>query len=148
MRFEGPSLTRSGRSHSTRPITKRPPPWCNYSPEEVEALVIKLTKDGNPAGMVGIILRDQHGIPLVKPIVGKTITQILKEANLAPSIPEDISRLVAKATRLRRHLTKNKSDATNRRGLEMIESKIRHLAKYYQNRGILEGWEYKPEALA
>ncbi|MDH5420151.1 MAG: 30S ribosomal protein S15, partial [Candidatus Bathyarchaeota archaeon] len=71
-----------GRSHQTRPVTKRPPAWCRYTAEEVEALVIRLAKEGHPPSKIGIILRDQHGIPLTKPITGKSISQILKEREL------------------------------------------------------------------
>ncbi|MEM2455020.1 MAG: 30S ribosomal protein S15, partial [Candidatus Bathyarchaeia archaeon] len=57
-----------GRSHSTRPVGKRPPAWCKYTPEEVVALVVKLAKEGNSPSKIGVILRDQYGIPLIKSI--------------------------------------------------------------------------------
>jgi len=72
-----------GKSHSIRPVSKRPPSWCKYQPEEVEALVIKLAKEGHPPSRIGTILRDQYAIPLVKSITGKTITQTLKERKSA-----------------------------------------------------------------
>jgi len=31
-----------GRAHSTRPVSRRPPSWCKYQPEEVEAFIINL----------------------------------------------------------------------------------------------------------
>ncbi|MCW3994232.1 MAG: 30S ribosomal protein S15, partial [Candidatus Bathyarchaeota archaeon] len=98
--------TEKGRSHSIRPVSKRPPRWCKYTPEEVEAMVVKLAKEGHLPSKIGIILRDQHGIPLVKPIVGRTVTQILRDAGLAPSIPEDFGELLKKAARLHVHLEK------------------------------------------
>jgi len=88
---------KKGKSHSIRPVSKRPPSWCKYQPEEVEALVIKLAKEGQPPSRIGTILRDQHAIPLVKLITGKTITQIVKEAELAPTTPEDLGNLLKKA---------------------------------------------------
>jgi small subunit ribosomal protein S15 len=57
-----------GRSHSTRPVSRRPPSWCRYQPEEVEAFIIKLAKEGHSLSKIGTILRDQYAIPLVKPI--------------------------------------------------------------------------------
>ena len=57
-----------GKSHSTRPVSKRPPSWCRYQPEEVEAFVIRLAKEGNSLSKIGTILRDQYAIPLVKPL--------------------------------------------------------------------------------
>ena len=137
-----------GRSHSTRPVSKRPPVWCRYQPEEVEALVIKLTKEGYNANMIGIILRDQYGIPLVKAITGKSITQIQREAGLAPPIPIDLDSLLKKAARIRAHLEKNRKDLYNKRSLQLVESKIRRLAEYYKKEGILpENWRYEARTM-
>jgi len=136
-----------GKSHSTRPVSKRPPSWCTYKPEEVEALVVKLAKEGHPPSMIGIILRDQYGIPLVKPITGKSIMQILREHGLARPIPEDLENLIRKANRLVAHLEKHRKDYHNKRALQIIEAKIHKLAKYYKRKGILPpDWEYKPRA--
>jgi small subunit ribosomal protein S15 len=135
-----------GKSHSTRPVSKRPPNWCKYQPEEVEALVIKLAKDGNPPSRIGVILRDQYAIPLVKSITGKTITEILKESGLAPTIPEDLGNLLKKASRLAVHLEKNKKDLHNKRALQLIEARIHKLSRYYKREGILPpNWKYEPK---
>jgi ribosomal protein S15P/S13E len=133
-----------GCSHSIRPVSKRPPIWCRYKPEEVEALVIKLAKEGHPASKIGTILRDQHGIPLTNPITGRTITQILKDAELGPSIPEDLENLLKKAASLRVHLEKNKKDLYNKRALQNVEAKIHKLSRYYKRTGALPpDWKYK-----
>ncbi len=136
--------TEKGRSHSTRPVSKRPPAWCRYTAEEVEALVVKLAKEGHSPSKIGTILRDRYGIPLVKPIMGKTVTQILKDAGLAPSLPEDLENLLKKASRLYVHLEKNKKDQPNKRALQLIESRIYKLSRYYRREGILPpDWKYK-----
>jgi len=138
-----------GRSHETRPVTKRPPAWCRYTAEEVEALVIRLAKEGHPPSKIGTILRDQHGIPLTKPITGKSISKILKERELAPSLPEDLETLMRKATRLHVHLDKNKADLTNKRALQIIEAKIYKLARYYKRQGVLPSeWKYEAKAVS
>ena len=138
-----------GKSHSTRPVTHRKPSWCKYTPEEVEALVVKLAKEGNFPSKIGVILRDQYGIPLVKPLVGKSITEILKEYSLAPSIPEDLEMLLRKASRLHAHLEKHKGDRHNKRALQIIESKIHRLSGYYKRKGVLsKDWKYTPTVLA
>ena len=138
-------MTRRGKSHSRRPISKRAPTWCKYSPEEVEAFVIKFAKDGNTQSRIGIILRDQFGIPLVKPIVGKSVKEIIKDAGMTTDIPEDLNNMIQKATIIRRHLAKNKSDAVNKRSAELIISKVRRSAKYYIADGLLsKDWKYKP----
>lgn len=135
-----------GKSHSTRPVSKRPPSWLNYQPEEVEILVTNLAKEGYPPSQIGTILRDQHAIPLVKPITGKKITQILKEAERATPIPEDLGNLITKASKIIKHLEKNKKDIHNKRGLQIVEAKIYKITKYYKREGILDQkWKYEPE---
>lgn len=136
-----------GRSHSTRPVSNRPPSWCSYQPEEVEALIIKLAKEGHSPSRIGTILRDQHAIPLEKQITSKTITQILKDTELAPSIPEDLGNLLKKASKLSVHLEKNKKDLNNKLALQDMEAKIHRLSKYYKRKGVLpQKWKYEPEA--
>ncbi|MEM3551850.1 MAG: 30S ribosomal protein S15 [Candidatus Bathyarchaeia archaeon] len=135
-----------GKSHSTRPVSKRPPGWCKYQPEEVEALVIKLAKEGNYPSRIGTILRDQYAIPLVKPLTGKTISQILREAGLAPSMPEDLGNLMGKAARLSAHLEKHRRDVHNKRALQLVEAKIHKLSRYYKREGVLpKTWKYEPK---
>ena len=128
-------------------MSKRPPSWCRYEPEEVEALVIKMAREGQSASRIGTMLRDQHGIPLTKPITGKSITSVLKEANMAPSLPEDLDMLLRKASRLSTHLERNKMDLTNKRSLQIIEARIHKLSRYYKRKGVLPtDWRYEPRA--
>ena len=137
-----------GQSHSTRPLSRRNPTWCRYTLEEVEALVVKIARAGNPPSKIGIILRDQYGIPLVKTIVGRNIVDILRDNNLAPSIPEDLEILLRKASRLHAHLERNKPDKYNRRAVQTVESRIRSLSEYYKRKGILpDDWRYTPTAM-
>ena len=136
-----------GKSHSIRPVSRRPPPWCRYQPEEVEALIIKLARAGHSASRIGTILRDQHGIPLTKPITGKSITDILAEANMAPSVPEDLGMLLKKASQLRTHLERNRMDLANKRSLQIVEARIHKLSKYYKAKNVLPtNWKYEPKA--
>jgi len=133
-----------GKSHQIRPVSKRPPSWCKYQPEEVEALVIKLAKAGNTASHIGTILRDQYSVPLVKPITGKTVGQIMKEAQLSPPVPEDLGVLMRRAQSLAVHLEKNRTDLVNKRSLQMIEAKIYQLSRYYKRKGALPAnWKYE-----
>ncbi len=136
--------TERGKSHQIRPVGRRTPIWCRYTPEELEAIIVKLAKEGHSPSKIGTILRDQHGIPLTKPIASRTITQIMKDAGLAPAMPEDLGNLLNKAKRLSVHLDKNKKDAFNKRSLQQVEAKIHKLAKYYKREGILpENWKYE-----
>ena len=132
-----------GKSHSIRPVSRRPPSWCKYQPEEVESFVIKLAKEGHSLSSIGTVLRDQYAIPLVKPLVGKSISDILKEANLAPPMPEDLTNLMKKAQSLAVHMEKNKKDLHNKRNMQVIEARIHKLSRYYKREGVVDKkWKY------
>jgi small subunit ribosomal protein S15 len=135
-----------GRSHSTRPVSKRPPNWVVYQPDEVKALIINLAREGKTQSQIGNILRDVHGVPLVKPIVGYGVRKVLEEAGLAPDIPEDLYNLMVRATRLRRHVERNPKDFSNKRGMQLTESMIYRVTRYYKRRGALpRDWNYRRE---
>ncbi len=135
-----------GKSHSIRPVSRRPPSWCKYEPEEVEAFIIKLAKEGHNLSSIGTVLRDQYAIPLVKPITGKSISQTLKASNLAPSMPEDLANLMKKAQRMAVHMEKNKKDAHNKRSMVLLEAKIHKLSRYYKKKGVIQrSWKYEPK---
>jgi len=136
--------SKRGKSGSTRPISKKTPAWCKYAPEEVEALVLKLSREGNSPSTIGMLLRDRYAVPLVRSVTGKSLLEILSSGQQAPSLPEDLSVLLKKADDLRRHLEKNRKDYVNKRSLAMIESKIHRLVKYYHSTGQLRPeWQYK-----
>lgn len=121
-----------GKSGSKRPISKLPPSWLKLTPEEVEGLVVKYAREGYPPSMIGVILRDRHGVPLVKQVTGKSIKQILSENNLLSEIPEDLANLLERARRMYVHLQKYKGDHYNRHRLQLVEAKIHRLVKYYK----------------
>ena len=125
------------------------PEWVEYSTEEIEELILKLTKEGNSTSKIGIILRDQYGIPDVKLITGQKITKILEKHDQGLEYPEDLMNLIRRAVNIRDHLEENPKDLHTRRGLRIIESKIRRLVKYYTKEGVLpEGWRYDPRSAA
>jgi small subunit ribosomal protein S15 len=126
-----------GKSGSHRPAYSGPPPWLQYKPEEVEELVVKLAQEGHGPSEIGRILRDSYGIPLVKSLTGKKISRILLERGVKFSRTEDLDRLVAKAERMVAHLTKHRSDRFNVHNLQLVESKIRRLARYYAGKKVL-----------
>ena len=135
-----------GKAGSKKPSRKTPPKWVRYKKNEIEKLVLKFAKEGNSSSMIGLVLRDQFGVPSVKKITGKTISEIMEENDVYPKLPEDLFNLLKQAVNLRDHLEKHKKDYTSKRGLELLESKIRRLGKYYVKKKILpEGWRYSPE---
>ncbi len=135
---------RHGKSHSIRPVTLRVPSWTIPSPKEIEELVVKYTKDGLTPSQIGIKLRDQHAIPLIKPITKKSIGEILEENDLKTEMPEDLENIVKKAVGLQKHLKEHRGDNRNVRSLELIEAKVHRLSVYYKRiERIPKTWKYK-----
>lgn len=125
------------------------PDWIEYSTEEIEELILKLTKEGNSTSKIGVILRDQYGISDVKAVTGMKITQILENHDQGLEYPEDLMNLIRKAVNVRDHLEENPKDLHTRRGLQLMESRIRRLVKYYVREGVLpQGWRYEPKKAA
>jgi small subunit ribosomal protein S15 len=135
-----------GKSRSKKPARAKKPEWVGLSAEEVFDAIEKLAREGNNASKIGLILRDQYGVPDVALVTKKKVTQILKEKNLAPENPEDLNNLIRKAVKLRAHLDSHKKDKANTRGLELMESKIKRLIKHYKASGRLPAdYRYEPE---
>jgi len=136
---------KKGKSASTHPLRTERPQWEEYSPEEIESLVADYGKKGLSSSMIGIVLRDQHGIVDVPLSTGKKIQAIMAEHELLPELPEDILNLITKAVLLRKHLEEHPKDKHSTRGLKLTESKIRRLGKYYKRTGRLaSNWYYDP----
>jgi small subunit ribosomal protein S15 len=135
---------RHGKSHSIRPAIIRVPSWITQSPKEIEELVVKYSKEGLTPSQIGLKLRDQHSIPLIKPITKKSIGEILEENGLKGEMPEDLDNIVRKAVGLQKHLKSNKGDNRNVRSLELIEAKVHRLSVYYKRiERIPKNWKYK-----
>ena len=116
---------------------------------EVEELVVKLAKEGNPASKIGIILRDQYAVPSVRQATGKSLGQILKASGMKFELPEDLVNIIRKAVKLYGHLDRSPKDFKTQRALEVVEARINKLAKYYRREGILPpDWRYDRERAA
>jgi small subunit ribosomal protein S15 len=124
------------------------PSWVPVQKKEAEDLIVQMGKMGKQPAQIGLALRDQHGVPNVRLLTGKSILQILDEAGIKPQIPEDLASLIVRGRTVTRHLSENKKDESNRHGLNLIESKIRRLVKYYVREGIIPAnWHYSFEGV-
>ena len=134
---------RKGKSSSTKPFRTQSPPWVPMSNTEIEDLIVKLAKEGHSTSKIGIILRDQYGIPNVKLATSKKIVKILQEHNYEFKLPEDLTNLIKKAVNLADHMKENSKDLHNKRSLHLVEQKIRRLVRYYVKNDVLPpDWEY------
>ncbi len=140
--------SKKGRASSRRPMVSASPSWVPVQKKEAEDLIVQMGKMGKQPSRIGLALRDQHGVPNVRLLTGKSILQILEEAGIKPQIPEDLASLIVRGRTVTRHLSENKKDESNRHGLNLIESKIRRLVKYYVREGIIPAnWHYSFEGV-
>ena len=137
-----------GQSGSTRPAKLEIQPWFPHTAEEVETQIIELARKGESMSRIGLLLRDGFGTPLIQIITGKKLSQILRENDLLPPLPEDMLFLSRRAVKIRRHLEENRKDLEARKGLNRTEAKIRRLVKYYRKKGVLApDFKYDPEKI-
>jgi small subunit ribosomal protein S15 len=137
---------RKGSSRSRPPFRESSPEWCDIGKEELEKHIIKLHESGLPSNKIGLILRDQYGVPNAKLILGKNITHFLRENAEVSDLPEDLTNLMRKALRIRKHMKNNHKDVHNKRALQLTESKIRRMERYYiRTKKLPADWHYRPE---
>ena len=133
-----------GISSSARPYKRTPPSWLKITPKQVEDHICLFAKKGLTPSQIGVILRDSHGVGVVKNITGTTILRILKKNSLAPEIPEDLYHLIKKAVNVRKHLERNRKDCDSKYRLILIESKIHRLVRHYKRVAKLPPtWKYE-----
>jgi len=136
---------KKGKSGSTKPSKQSNQVWTRYKGKEIEILIAKLGKEEKSPSKIGMILRDTYGVPNVKTVTSKSVSQILEEKKLNNEFPEDLLSLMKKSVSIRNHIEENKQDETAKRGLILTESKIKRLVKYYKKVGKLElDWKYDP----
>lgn len=122
---------------------KNKPEWLDLNAKEIKQTILELRGQGRASSEIGLVLRDSYGVPDVKLATGQKITPILREKKVGPKVPEDLQNLIIRALGLKKHLDLNPKDVHNKRALQLIESKIRRLVKYYKNKGsVPEDWVY------
>lgn len=137
-----------GKSKSVKPLKNVKPAWVTLSGKEVEMVIAKLAKEGKSPSQIGLFLRDNHGIPSAKHLIGKNITELLQEKGLNKEIPEDLLALIKRVIQLKNHLVTNKKDQNAKYGLLITESKIKRLVKYYkQTKKIPMDWKYDEDRI-
>ncbi len=138
-----------GQSSSDKPVVDEAPDWSAQDADAVEERVVELAEQGLSSAEIGVRLRDEgvkgKPVPDVKLVMGKKISEIMEENDADPEYPEDLTNLMAKAVGVRDQLDGNPNDASNKRALQNVESKIHRLIDYYQGDEIPEDFKYSPD---
>jgi small subunit ribosomal protein S15 len=117
--------------------------------EEVEEKVLELARAGHSPAKIGLLMRDQHGIPNLRLVTGARLTKHLASKGVKHELPEDLAALLRRAVKLNTIVKAHPKDHYNKRRFQLLESKIRRLEKYYRRGGRLpKGWRYSLESAA
>ncbi|MGI0100353.1 MAG: 30S ribosomal protein S15 [Candidatus Micrarchaeaceae archaeon] len=137
---------RHGKSKSRKPIASELGEPKDVDSKKVKDAIVEYAKHGMMPSMIGLKLKEEHGVPYIKHYMGKRLVAIMKENGVSMQLPPDIMDLMKKAVNMNAHISKNKQDYSNALRLRRIESKIWRLTKYYIRKGSLpQGWRYDPK---
>jgi len=83
--------------------------WTKMKQADVEKIIVDLGKQGMQPEKIGLILRDQHGIPQAK-LLGLKVNKVLAKNKII--VDSQKNNLVKKIEKLGRHSEKNHHDYT------------------------------------
>lgn len=132
-----------GVSESTVPYNRVRPHWVTQTKEEVVETILSLSRKGLMPSEIGKIMRDEYAIGHVRNVTGMNILQILRAHGLAPAIPEDLGALLDKRAGILSHLNTFQNDKSARYRLNLVESRMYRLARYYKRKMVLPA-SWKP----
>ena len=118
-------------SKTKKQIKIEKPAWLKYSEDEVKAIILKLADKGMTSEKIGLVLRDQYGIPKAK-IYNLKISKILKEKDKFQE--PAIGNLKTKLEKVITHYKKNKQDKKAERSLIITKAKLKKSQDYQKRK--------------
>ena len=104
------------------------PSWVKLKESELKKIIIELSKKNSPS-KIGLILRDQYGIPTTK-IFGKKLKYYLEEAGINKN--EDLDNAEKKVDGLKDHLKNNITDKSAKHKLQKAQSRLNIIRRYFK----------------
>lgn len=105
------------------------PTWLKYDKKEVEAIILKLAGKGLTAEKIGLVLRDQYGIPSTR-LYGIKIKAVLGDKFEEPTN----TNLRTKLNKIIEHFKKNKQDKNAGRSLTITKAKLKKRDEYNEKK--------------
>ncbi len=103
------------------------PTWVKMKEPELKKTILELSEKYAPS-QIGIILRDQYGIPTTK-IFGKKLKEYMQELGIERN--EDLENAEKKVTGLKEHLKNNITDRSAKHKLQHAQSRLNIIKKYF-----------------
>ena len=103
------------------------PVWLKYSEDEVKSIILKLAEKNLTSEKIGLVLRDQYGIPKAK-LYNLKISKVLKEKDKYQE--PTVINLSKKIEKLTVHNKKHKKDRKTERALIITKAKLKKRQEY------------------
>jgi small subunit ribosomal protein S15 len=103
------------------------PTWVKMKEPELKKIILELSESHAPS-QIGIILRDQYGIPTTK-VFGKKLKAYLKELGIEKN--EDLENAEKKVEKMKEHLKNNITDRSAKHKLQHAQSRLNITKKYF-----------------
>jgi small subunit ribosomal protein S15 len=107
--------------HAEKPV------WLKSNEDDMKKIIAELASKHQPAE-IGIILRDQYGIPTTK-IYGKKLSHYLKELGVECSTIE-LQNVEKKVEKIKEHMKNNKHDKKAKHKLQGSQSRVQRINRY------------------
>ena len=108
-------------------VEMQKPTWVKMTEKDLKATILELSEKNAPS-KIGIILRDQYGIPTTK-VFGKKLKQYMIELGL--DVNEDLENAENKVEKMKEHLKNNITDRHAKHKLQHAQSRLNITRKYY-----------------
>lgn len=103
------------------------PVWLKMEEAELKKVILELSEKYAPS-QIGIVLRDQYGVPTTK-VFGKKLKEYLKELGIERN--EDLENAEKKVTAIKEHLKNNVTDRIAKHKLQHAQSRLNITRKYF-----------------
>ena len=107
--------------------TMEKPLWIKMNEEQLKKVIVELSEKNAPS-KIGIILRDQYGIPTTR-VFGKKLKAYLTELGIERN--EDLENAESKVKNLKEHLKNNITDRNGKHRLQKAQSRLNITRNYF-----------------
>ena len=108
--------------------TLEKPSWVKMKEPELKKTILELSEKHSPS-QIGIILRDQYGIPTTK-VFGKKLKAYMKELGIERN--EDLENAKKKVDAMKEHLKNNVTDRKAKHKLQEAQSRLNIIKRYFK----------------
>ena len=103
------------------------PLWIKMKEPELKKVILELSEKHSPS-QIGLVLRDQYGIPSTKVFGGKLKTYLTE---LGIEKNEDLENAEKKVEKIKEHLKDNITDRHAKHKLQHAQSRLNIIRKYF-----------------